>query len=66
EKRTKLVPSSSSDAWSYPYNQSNFTPIKKDNHYGDYSFGGCLPRPTLIPPPLPLVASADAVATTTT
>ncbi|CAF3727740.1 unnamed protein product [Rotaria socialis] len=67
EKRTKLVPSSSSsDAWSYPYNQSNFTSIKKDNHYGDYSFGGCLPRPTLIPPPLPLAASADAIATTTT
>jgi len=28
--------------------------VKKDNHYGEYSFGTCLPRPSLIPPPLPL------------
>ncbi|CAF3116909.1 unnamed protein product [Rotaria sp. Silwood2] len=66
EKRTKLVPSSSTDTWSYPYNQSNFASMKKDNHYGDYSFGACLPRPTLIPPPLPLAVPLEAAAATTT
>ncbi|UJR34176.1 hypothetical protein I4U23_021583 [Adineta vaga] len=50
EKRTKLNPSSSTDAaWSYSYNQ-----MKRDNPYGDYSFGTCLPRPSLVPAPLPL------------
>jgi hypothetical protein len=37
--------------------------MKKDKHYGEYSFSACLPRPTLIPPPLPL---ALPVETTTT
>lgn len=40
--------------------------MKKDNHYGDYGFGGCLPRPTLIPPPLPLAVPVDTSAVTTT
>jgi len=37
--------------------------MKKDNHSEEYSFGSsCLPRPTLIPPPLP----TEATTTTTT
>ncbi len=43
--------------------------MKKDNHYGEFSFGACLPRPTLIPPPLPLavpVETSSSVPTTTT
>lgn len=63
EKRAKLVPSSSSDVWPYPYNQSNFASMKKDNHYGEYSFGSCLPRPNLIPPPLPLAVPVETSTT---
>ena len=59
EKRTKLVPSSSNDSWSYPYNQSNYVSMKKDDHYGEYSFAGCLPRPALIRPPLPLAIPVE-------
>jgi hypothetical protein len=62
EKRPKLAPSSSNDAWPYSYNQSNYTPMKKDNHYGEYSYNACLPRPTLIQPPLPV----ESTTTTTT
>jgi hypothetical protein len=33
--------------------------MKKDNPYGEYSFNACLPRPTLIPPPLPLALPVE-------
>jgi hypothetical protein len=64
EKRAKLVPTFSNDNWSYPYNQTNYSSTKKDNHYGEYSFGTCLPRPTLIPPPLPLALPLETTPTT--
>ncbi|CAF1243701.1 unnamed protein product, partial [Adineta ricciae] len=55
EKRAKVVPSSSADtAWPHPYNQ-----VKRDNPYGDYSFGTGLPRPSLVPPPLPLALPVE-------
>jgi len=56
EKRVKVIPPSS-DGWStnnhYQYSQTAFSSVKKDNHSGEYSFGSCLSRPTLIPPHLP-------------
>ncbi|CAF1073397.1 unnamed protein product [Adineta steineri] len=64
EKRLKLAPSSSTDAWPYPYNQSNYVSMKKDNH-GEYSFGACLPRPSLIAPPLPLALPIETTTTAT-
>jgi hypothetical protein len=39
--------------------------MKKDNHYGEYSFNACLPRPTLIPPPLPLTLPVETTTNTT-
>ncbi|CAF0738114.1 unnamed protein product [Adineta steineri] len=56
EKRVKTI-ASSSDCWStdnlYPYPQTAFSSVKKDNHLGDYPFSTGLPRPALIPSTFP-------------
>ena len=62
-----MVPSTSSDGWSsnegYPFNQSNYNSSKKDQHFGEYSFNSCLPRPTAIAPSLPLALPVDTMST---
>ena len=50
EKRAKLsAPSSSNETYTYPY-----PAMKKDNHYADFAFNTCLPRPTPLPLTLPV------------
>jgi len=50
EKRAKLsAPSSSNETYTYPY-----PAMKKDNHYADFAFNTCLPRPTPLPLALPV------------
>jgi len=67
EKRAKIIPASS-DGWpsnnSYSYSQTPFSSMKKNNHSVEYSFGSsCLPRPTLIPPLLPISLPAESTTT---